>query len=123
MKIKLLLLLLFYSCLTQSQDILWGKSYGGLHADSLFDAQLTAIMGLYRQEEHPFTRNPISTKIDKNGLILAEMNMSLLKKVEELTFCMIEQSSEIETLKKGNKSFKTLSKRFSKIESQLKTRK
>jgi hypothetical protein len=45
MKRKLLLLLLFYSCLAQSQDILWEKSYGGLHADYLFDAQPTADYG------------------------------------------------------------------------------
>ncbi|WP_264564680.1 T9SS type A sorting domain-containing protein [Flavobacterium sp. N3904] len=45
MKRKLLLLLLFYSCLGQSQDILWEKSYGGLHADYLFDAQPTADYG------------------------------------------------------------------------------
>jgi hypothetical protein len=45
MKKKLLLLFLFYSCLTQSQDILWEKSYGGLHADYLFDAQPTADYG------------------------------------------------------------------------------
>jgi hypothetical protein len=45
MKIKLLLLFLFYSCLTHSQDILWEKSYGGLHADYLFDAQPTADYG------------------------------------------------------------------------------
>lgn len=45
MERKLLLLLLFYSCLTQSQDILWEKSYGGLHADYLFDAQPTADYG------------------------------------------------------------------------------
>lgn len=45
MKKKLLLLLLFCSCFTQSQDILWEKSYGGLHADYLFDAQPTADYG------------------------------------------------------------------------------
>jgi hypothetical protein len=45
MEKKLLLLLLFYSCLSQSQDILWEKSYGGLHADYLFDAQPTADYG------------------------------------------------------------------------------
>jgi hypothetical protein len=45
MEKKLLLLLLFYSCFIQSQDILWEKSYGGLHADYLFDAQPTADYG------------------------------------------------------------------------------
>ena len=41
----LLLLFLFYSCLTRSQDILWEKSYGGKQADYLFDAQPTADYG------------------------------------------------------------------------------
>lgn len=45
MEKKILLLLLFYSCLTYSQDILWEKSYGGIHADYLFDAQPTADYG------------------------------------------------------------------------------
>lgn len=55
------------------------------------------------------------------------MNMSLLKKVEELTLYVIEQekknnvqSKEIETLKKANESYKNLSKRLSIIENQLK---
>jgi hypothetical protein len=63
---------------------------------------------------------PSAKEIEKNGLMLAEMNMSLLKKVEELTLYMIEQSKEIETLKKENDTFKNLPERFSKIESQLK---
>jgi hypothetical protein len=66
---------------------------------------------------------PSAKEIEKNGLFLAEMNMNLLKKVEELTLYMIEQSKEIETLKKENKSFSTLSERFSKIERQLKVTK
>lgn len=45
MRIKLLLLLFFCSLLAQSQDILWEKSYGGKHADYLFDAQPTADYG------------------------------------------------------------------------------
>jgi hypothetical protein len=67
-------------------------------------------------------------ELEKNGLMLAEMNMNLLKKVEELTLYMIElekknnvQSKEMETLKKENESFKTLSERLSKIENQLKS--
>lgn len=52
--------------------------------------------------------------------MLAEMNMNLLKKIEELTLYMIEQSKEIKALKKENESFKILSERFSKIENKLK---
>ena len=42
---KLLLLFLFYSCFAQSQDILWEKSYGGKHAEYLFDAIPTPDYG------------------------------------------------------------------------------
>ena len=43
---KLYLLLLFsVSFIGYSQDILWEKSYGGTHADYLFDAQPTADYG------------------------------------------------------------------------------
>lgn len=44
-KLYLLLLILFYSSLSNAQDILWEKSYGGKHADYLFDAQPTADYG------------------------------------------------------------------------------
>jgi hypothetical protein len=45
MKKNYLLLLFFYPLLMHSQDILWEKSYGGKHADYLFDAQPTADYG------------------------------------------------------------------------------
>ena len=52
---------------------------------------------------------PSAKEIEKNGLMLAEMNLSLLKKMEEMTLYMIEQnkriekqSSEIERIKKDN---------------------
>jgi hypothetical protein len=70
---------------------------------------------------------PSAKEIEKNGLMLAEMNMSLLKKIEELTLYTIEQekknneqSREIETLKKENEGFKSLSERLTKIENQIK---
>jgi hypothetical protein len=42
---KLYLLLFLFPLFTYSQDILWEKSYGGTHADYLFDAQPTADYG------------------------------------------------------------------------------
>lgn len=44
-KLYLLVLLLIFPLFTYSQDILWEKSYGGTHADYLFDAQPTADYG------------------------------------------------------------------------------
>ncbi|MCC9073586.1 tail fiber protein [Flavobacterium sp. F-65] len=70
---------------------------------------------------------PSAKEIEKNGLMLAEMNMSLLKKMEEMTLYLIEQekknaiqSEKIERLEKENNAFKSLSERLSKIENQLK---
>ncbi|WP_281323486.1 T9SS type A sorting domain-containing protein [Flavobacterium aestivum] len=45
MKKKHLVPLVFFPLLMHSQDILWEKSYGGKHADYLFDAQPTADYG------------------------------------------------------------------------------
>ncbi|MFB3386611.1 T9SS type A sorting domain-containing protein [Flavobacterium sp. LAR06] len=45
MKKLYLLIPFFLSSFTYSQDILWEKSYGGTHADYLFDAQPTADYG------------------------------------------------------------------------------
>jgi hypothetical protein len=42
---KLLLLLLFYSCLIQSQEIHWEKTYRDKHTNSLFDAHPAAYYG------------------------------------------------------------------------------
>lgn len=46
---------------------------------------------------------PSAKEIEKNGLMLAEMNMHLLKKIEELTLYMIEQNKRIEKLEKEKK--------------------
>ncbi|PWJ99623.1 hypothetical protein BC749_1031, partial [Flavobacterium araucananum] len=45
MKKNYLIVLFIIPILMQSQDILWEKSYGGIHADYLFDAQPTADYG------------------------------------------------------------------------------
>jgi hypothetical protein len=70
---------------------------------------------------------PSAKEIEKNGLMLAEMNMSLLKKIEELTLYTIEQNKnnldlkqKVEKLEKENEGFKSLSERLSIIEKQLK---
>jgi hypothetical protein len=52
---------------------------------------------------------PSAQEMEKNGLMLAEMNMSLLKKMEEMTLYMIEQNKQIIDLKN----------RLEKVESKL----
>ena len=39
---------------------------------------------------------PSAQELEKNGLMLAEMNMNLLKKIEELTLYLIEQNKKID---------------------------
>lgn len=45
MKKLYLILTIFFSYFTYSQDVIWEKSYGGQHSDYLFDAQPTADYG------------------------------------------------------------------------------
>lgn len=63
---------------------------------------------------------PSAQEIEKNGLMLAEMNMNLLKKMEEMTLYMIEMKKENEIIKKQNdlmkKNQRELEKRIIKIE-------
>lgn len=70
---------------------------------------------------------PSAIEIEKNGLLLAQMNMLLLKKVEELTLHLIqqekvnqEQTNEIATLKKQNDALKLMQERIANLENQLK---
>ncbi|SCY78172.1 hypothetical protein SAMN02927916_3356 [Flavobacterium anhuiense] len=57
---------------------------------------------------------PSAQEIEKNGLMLAEMNMILLKKMEEMTLHIIEQNKVInkvqEQLQKQNKEIENLKK-------------
>jgi hypothetical protein len=62
---------------------------------------------------------PSAKEIEKNGLMLAEMNMNLLKKIEELTLYSIDQNKKINTQEKEIESLKELVLRVTKIETQL----
>ncbi|MFV1883194.1 MAG: hypothetical protein ACMZ7B_01695 [Balneola sp.] len=45
---------------------------------------------------------PSAKEMEENGIVLGEMNMLLLKKMEEMTLYMIHAQKEIESLKKTN---------------------
>jgi hypothetical protein len=72
---------------------------------------------------------PSAAAFEKNGVMLAEMNMGLLKKIEELTLYMIEQKKEIEELKTENnkilkieqegESLKSLTEKFNFLEVEI----
>ncbi|MCV9928244.1 hypothetical protein OIU83_11295 [Flavobacterium sp. LS1R49] len=62
---------------------------------------------------------PSAKEIEKNGLMLAEMNMSLLKKIEELTLYSIAQEKKINSQAQEIEALKDLALRVTKIESEL----
>jgi hypothetical protein len=65
---------------------------------------------------------PSAKEIEKNGLMLAEMNMSLLKKMEEMTLYMIEQDKKLKAQSEEIATFKNVMERLSKIEEKLETK-
>lgn len=74
----------------------------------------------YVKENSHLPEIPSAKEFEQNGIYLAEMNMALLKKVEELTLYMIEMKKENEAVKKENQKFQEIFERLNKIENQLK---
>jgi hypothetical protein len=68
------------------------------------DYQLTSLEDIktYIDQHKHLPEVPSAAAMEANGINLGEMNMLLLKKVEELTLYMIEQNKEITMLKKEN---------------------
>ncbi len=64
---------------------------------------------------------PSAKDAETNGLLLKDMNLKLLEKIEELTLYTIEQEKRIETLEKENTSLKQQEKRIALLEQQLAT--
>lgn len=86
---------------------------------------LQEIEDYIKQNSH-LPEIPSAKEIEKNGLMLAEMNMSLLKKIEELTLYSIEQNKkteaqakEIEAQSKEIETLKDLVLRVTNIEKEL----
>ncbi|MCV9927684.1 tail fiber protein [Flavobacterium sp. LS1R49] len=76
----------------------------------------------YIKENSHLPEIPSAQEIEDKGLMLAEMNLSLLKKMEEMTLYMIEQDKEMKNLKKENEILKSFSERLSKVEKELSIR-
>lgn len=57
-------------------------------------------------------------EMKENGLLLAEMNIKLLQKIEELTLYTIKQQKEIEKLKSTNNKLIEIQVRLDKLESK-----
>ncbi|MCC8427253.1 hypothetical protein [Mucilaginibacter sp. UR6-11] len=58
----------------------------------------------YLDDNHHLPEIPSAADIEKNGINLSEMNLKLLKKVEELTLYLIEQSKQLANQQKINQS-------------------
>jgi hypothetical protein len=69
----------------------------------------------YIKENNHLPEIPSAAEFEKNGLMLAEMNMSLLKKIEELTLYLIETKKENEAMKYRQQQ---LENRLKKIENK-----
>jgi hypothetical protein len=67
----------------------------------------------YIQENHHLPEVPTAADIAKDGMSLNEMNIILLKKVEELTLHLIEMKKDSEAIRKENEELK---KRLEKLE-------
>ncbi|MNK95317.1 hypothetical protein D3C87_1155490 [compost metagenome] len=74
---------------------------------------------IYIKENKHLPEIPSAKEIEKNGLMLAEMNMGLLKKIEELTLYSIQQNKKIEAQNKEIQSLKELVLRVTKLENEL----
>jgi hypothetical protein len=62
---------------------------------------------------------PSAADMEKNGVTLGEMNMKLLKKVEELTLYLIEKDQQLKAQEKINKQTEV---RMQALEKRLNTR-
>ncbi|MDP5202029.1 hypothetical protein [Flavobacterium sp. DG2-3] len=60
----------------------------------------------YIKENSHLPEIPSAKELEKNGINVSEMNMALLKKIEELTLYMIEMKKEIERVKSENLKMK-----------------
>lgn len=83
---------------------------GALVPDYVFanDYKLKSLKEVeaYIKQNNHLPEIPSAQEIEKKGLMLAEMNMSLLKKIEEITLYMIEMKKENEKIKKENQEIK-----------------
>ncbi|MFW0739834.1 hypothetical protein [Flavobacterium sp. T12S277] len=96
---------------------------GPLVPDYVFanDYQLKSLQEVedYINKNKHLPEIPSAQEIEKNGLMLAEMNMNLLKKIEELTLYSIQQHKKIDQQSEEIESLKSLVLRVAKIEKEL----
>jgi hypothetical protein len=72
----------------------------------------------YVQKHKHLPEVPSAKEVEKDGMSLNEMNIILLKKVEELTLYAIDQEKRIKALETENTKLKDLEKRLQALETQ-----
>ena len=75
-----------------------------------YDLRTLAEVEAYINQNKHLPEIPAAKEMEQNGVNLGEMNMMLLKKVEELTLYVIEQQKEIKELKKEMEQMKNAQK-------------
>ncbi len=77
---------------------------------------LDQVQAYIKQNGH-LPNIPSAAEMEKEGILLKEMNLKLLEKIEELTLYVLEQQKEIEVERAKNKE---LEKRLEQLESKFK---
>jgi len=83
-----------------------------------YDLKTIEEVELYIKKNSHLPEIPSAKELETNGILLAEMDMSLLKKIEELTLYTIEQEKKIKNLQSLNEKLTELQSRLEKIESK-----
>ena len=68
----------------------------------------------YVEKNHHLPEIPPAKEMEKDGIKLGDMNMKLLKKIEELTLYLIEQDRQYEEQQKVNKALQNQIDQLSK---------
>ena len=96
-------------------------------ADFVFenDYELPSLESIehYIKENKHLPEITSAKEMEKEGILLGDMNIKLLQKIEELTLYTIAQEKKINSLENKNKVIKSILKRVLKIETLLESQK
>ena len=70
------------------------------------------------KENNHLPEIPSAKEFEQNGVMQAEMDMNLLKKIEELTLYTIQQQKKINELELLNEKLLGIQKRLEKLENK-----
>ncbi len=80
-----------------------------------YDLKPLAEIETYIKENKHLPEVPSAKEMEKNGVQLGEMNMLLLKKIEELTLYILDQNKELEKLKERSVSTDSSGKKVEEL--------